>query len=102
MKKKTLITGAVALVALALALDAKAQNDTTIVKSWNSLKWETETYTSDKGNTRTNECCTLDGKTYPTTKTARQRAETAKRFGVKPNLAIVTTPKTKKQRVIVL
>ena len=88
-------------VALAVGCIASAQNDTTVVRSTN-IKFDIETYKSDKGNTKTNVCCTIDGRTYPSAKCYAERYATAKRFGCIPNVAIVTSGKNRYQRVIVL
>lgn len=95
--KKTLLTICALLVGAHLL---SAQNDTTLVRK--AVKFDTETFVSDKGNTKENYTATIDGETYPTTKTAMQRHALIVRFGGTPNVAIVTNEKTKKQRVIVL
>lgn len=95
--KKTILTICALLVG---ALALSAQNDTTLVRK--PVKFDTETFVSDKGNTKETITATIDGQDYPTTKTAAQRHATILRFGGTPNVAIVTNEKTKKQRVIVL
>ena len=95
--KKTILTICALLVGAHLL---SAQNDTTLVKK--AVRFETETFVSDKGNTKETTTATIDGTTYPSSKSAAQRYETALRHGGTPNVAIVTNEKTKKQRVIVL
>lgn len=95
--KKTLLTICALLVGAHLL---SAQNDTTLVRK--PVRFETETFVSDKGNTKETTTATIDGKTYPTTKTAANRHAMILRFGGSPAVAIVTNEKTKKQRVIVL
>ena len=95
--KKTILTLCALLVG---ALALSAQTDTTIVRK--AVRFDTETYVSDKGNTKETTTATIDGKTYPTTKTAAKKHATIVRLGGTPNVAIVTNEKTKKQRVIVL
>lgn len=95
--KKTLLTISALLVG---ALALSAQNDTTLVRR--PVRFEIETFVSNKGNTKETLTAVIDGKTYPTTKSALKRHATTLRYGGTPNVAIVTNRKTKSQKVIVL
>lgn len=99
MKSKYIIAALVAISASVAS--AKAQNDTTLVRSSN-IRFETETFTSDKGNTSIKYWAIVEGNRYESNKTSAERYATIKRFGGQPCVCKVRNPKSRKERIVTL
>lgn len=91
----------VILLSLALGATAYAQKDTTLVNA-NLTTFGIEQNLSKTGEVKTGYIVLYKGVYYVTDKTSYKRYVTAKRFGVVPNVALVTDEKTKAKKIIVL
>jgi len=76
-----------------------AQKDTVVISS--TVKFDKETFVSDKGNYKESYQVQVDGKWYYTTKTSYERYYTILRYGGTPTVAFVKE-NDKIKRVIVL
>lgn len=81
-------------------LSVKAQSDTTIVKQ--PIRFETEQIVSKTGKEYTKYYVLLNGTYYESNKSSMERYYTILRFKGQPCVAVITTGKTKKQKIIVL
>lgn len=91
---KSIIMVAFALILGATASQtAKAQNDTTLVKTAKQIEWVKDTTTDKAGETKTQYYVTIDGKTYKSNKTSAVRYELIKRHGGQPCLVYIKNTK---------
>lgn len=77
-----------------------AQTDTTVVKK--PVYFETEQIVSKSGKSYTKYYAVIDGKYYDSNKTSMERYYLIKRFYGEPCVILITTGKTKHEKILVL
>ena len=88
------------LVLFLLCFIVKAQSDTTVIRK--PIQFETEQVISKTGNSYCRYYAIYNEKYYETNKTSMDRYYQIIRFGGCPCTVLITSGKTKKQKIIVL
>lgn len=90
----------VILILSLCAIIAKAQSDTTVI--YKPIQFETEQITSKTGKSYTKYYAILDKNYYESNKVSMDRYCQIKRFNGQPCVVLITSGKTRKQKIIVL
>ena len=90
----------IVFVCLFLWVGLSAQTDTTIVKQ--PIKFEIEQVVSKTGKNYTKYYAIMNGKYYDSNKTSMDRYYLIKRFCGEPCVILITSGKTKHEKIIVL
>lgn len=83
-----------------LTMKSQEASDTTLIVP--TLKFETEIITTKTGKQFEKVYAIYDGKYYDSNKTSKERYNLILRFHGIPTLVLITTGKTRKQKIIVL